>query len=173
MCIDIPGELRDEDIAVGLVKEYLTDDPATGQARYSGAYFDRLGGGGGRTEVAYQFTAEDLLAVSMLSVPVVRYYALHVLHYKTRELSNLLTQIPPDVALADPEADDLIAEDGPAWALWQVLHDIKPRPQDRNRLGPVAAGKLLGAQAPGPDPGLRQPRERGAPEACDGRRVVE
>jgi hypothetical protein len=44
MCIDIPAELRDEDVAVGLVREYFADDPATGRARYSGAYFERLGG---------------------------------------------------------------------------------------------------------------------------------
>jgi hypothetical protein len=79
VCLDIPVELRDENVAVGLVKKYFEDDPATKRARYSGSYFERLGGGGDRPEVAYQITAEDLLAVSMLSVPVVRYYALHVL----------------------------------------------------------------------------------------------
>lgn len=98
--------------------------------------------------MAYQVTAEDLLAVSMLSVPVVRYYALHVLAYRGREVSGLLAQIPPDVTLADAEADHLIAEGGPAWTLWQLLYDIKPRPQDRNRLGPVAAGKLLARKRP-------------------------
>ncbi len=148
MCIDIPDELRDEGVAVGLVEAYFADDPATGRAEYSGSYFERLGGGGGRPETAYQFTAEDLLAVSMLSVPVVRYYALHVLDFKARELSGLLARIPVDVTLADPEAGDLIAGDGPAQKLWQVLRDIKPRPRDRNRLGPVAAGKLLARKRP-------------------------
>jgi Family of unknown function (DUF6308) len=148
MCIHIPGELRDEDVAVGLVKAYFADDPATGRARYSGSYFERLGGGGDRPEVAYQLTAEDLLAVSMLSVPVVRYYALDVLDYRGREISGLLARIPLGVTLADGEAGDLIAEGGPAWELWQLLHDIKPRPQDRNRLGAVAAGKLLARKRP-------------------------
>lgn len=148
MCIDIPAEFRDEDVAVGLVKEYFVDDPATGRPRYSGAYFERLGGGGDRPEVAYQLTAEDLLAVSMLSVPVVRYYALHVLDYRGREISGLLAQIPLEVTLADDEAEDVIAAGGPAWELWQLLHDIKPRPQDRNRLGKVAAGKLLARKRP-------------------------
>ena len=148
MRIDIPDRLRHEDVAVGLVKEYFADDPATGRARYSGSYFERLGGGGDRPEVAYQITAEDLLAVSMLSVPIVRYYALHVLDYRGREISGLLAQIPPDVTLADDEAEHLIAQDGPAWELWQLLHDIKPRSQDRNRLGPVAAGKLLARKRP-------------------------
>jgi hypothetical protein len=131
-----------------LVKDYFADDPATGRAEYSGVYFERLGGGGDRPEVAYQITAEDLLAVSMLSVPVVRYYALHVLDYMGREVSGLLAQIPLDATLADAEADHLIAEGGPAWTLWQLLHDIKPRPQDRKRLGPVAAGKLLARKRP-------------------------
>jgi Family of unknown function (DUF6308) len=148
MCIEIPGELRDQDVAVGLVEAYFADDPATGRPRYSGASFERLGGGGDRPEVAYQFTAEDLLAVSMLSVRVIRYYALHVLEYRAREASALLAQIPTDVRLADDGAGQLIAEDGPAGELWQLLRDIKPRPQDRNRLGPVAAGKLLARKRP-------------------------
>ncbi|MGH3247128.1 MAG: DUF6308 family protein [Trebonia sp.] len=129
------------------MRAYFADDDATGRARYSGAYFERLGGGGDRPETAYQFTAEDLLAVSMLSVRVDRYYALHVLDYKAREFSGLLAQIPLDVTLADPGAGDLIAEDGPAWALWQLIHDIKPRPKD-NQLGLVAAGKLLARKRP-------------------------
>src|ERR1700736_6779756 len=99
MCIDVRDELRDEDVATRLMEAYFAEDPATGRARYSGAYFERLGGGGDRPEVAYQFTAEDLLAVSMLSVPVVRYYALPVLDYRGREISGLLAQIPLDVTL--------------------------------------------------------------------------
>jgi hypothetical protein len=148
MCIDIPVKLRDEDVAARLVMDYFADDPATGRAKYSGAYFERLGGGGDRPEVAYQITAEDLLAVSMLSVPVVRYYALHVLDYRAREISGLLAQIPVDVALADDEAEHLIAQGGPAWELWELLYAIKPRPQDRNRLAAVAAGKLLARKRP-------------------------
>jgi hypothetical protein len=32
MCIEIPGKLLVEDIAVGLVKAYFAEDPATGRA---------------------------------------------------------------------------------------------------------------------------------------------
>ena len=149
MCIDIPDELRDEDVAVGLVKKYFEDDPATGRARYSGSYFERLGGGGDRPEVAYQITAEDLLAVSMLSVPVVRYYALHVLDYRGREISGLLAQIPLDVhaerTMRLEASSPLEARPGSCGSL---LRDIKPRPQDRKQLGPVAAGKLLARKRP-------------------------
>ena len=48
MCIDIPGELRDENAAIRLVEAYFAEDLATGRVRYSGAYFERLGGGGAR-----------------------------------------------------------------------------------------------------------------------------
>ena len=147
MCIDIPAELRDEDLATRLVKEYFADDDETGRARYSGAYFDRLGGGGDRPETAYQFTAEDLLAVSMLSVRIGGYHALHVLDYQARELNDLLAEIPVGIALADPQAERLIAENGPAQKLWQTVRDIKPRHKD-NKLGPVAAGKLLARKRP-------------------------
>jgi hypothetical protein len=146
VCIDIPNALLDENYAAGLVEDYLEKD-GDGRYRYSGAYFERLGGGGDPPEVAYQVTAEDLLAVSMLSVRVIRYYALDVLVYQAREISGLLAQIPVDVRLVDAGADKLIAKGGPAWDLWQLLHDIKP-PLDRSRLGPVAAGKLLARKRP-------------------------
>jgi hypothetical protein len=146
MCIDIPNELRDENLATRLVETYFSTNDA-GRTQYSGAYFERLDGGGDRPETAYQFTAEDLLAVSMLSVRVDQYYALHVLDYRARELSGLLAQIPLGVALQDPEAEALIAQDGPAWVLWQLLHDIRPRPGD-DQLGFVAAGKLLARKRP-------------------------
>ena len=58
MCIDIPDKLRDEDLATRLVEAYFSADGA-GRAQYSGAYFERLGGGGDRPETAYQFTSED------------------------------------------------------------------------------------------------------------------
>jgi Family of unknown function (DUF6308) len=146
VCIKIPGALLDENYAVKLLKEYLEKD-GDGRFRYSGAYFERLAGGGDRPEVAYQVTAEDLLAVSMLSVRVIRYYALDVLVYQAREISGLLAQIPVGVTLADAGADELIAKGGPAWKLWELLHDIKP-PLERSRLGPVAAGKLLARKRP-------------------------
>lgn len=145
MHIEIPKEL-DEDHAVGLVQKYLEKDDA-GRFRYSGAYFERLGGGGDRPEVAYQVTADDLLAVSMLSVRVIRYYALDVLVYESREISRLLAQIPVDVTLADKGADKLIAEGAPASVLWELLHRIKPS-FEKNQLGPVAAGKLLARKRP-------------------------
>jgi hypothetical protein len=50
-----------------LAGQYLATDTATGRAHYSGAYFGWIGGAGNCEDVANQFTAEDLLAVTMLS----------------------------------------------------------------------------------------------------------
>jgi Family of unknown function (DUF6308) len=146
MAIDIPARLRDEDFATSLVKRYLATDTA-GRARYSGAYFERIGGGGDREDIANQFTAEDLLAVTMLSVRIEGYHALEILRYQAGKLNGLLSQIPHDLALQDPRATAHIAKSGPAWRLWDTICDIEPRPQS-NRIGPVAAGKLLARKRP-------------------------
>ena len=141
MAIYIPARLRDEDFATCLVKRYLATDTA-GRARYSGAYFERIGGGGDREDIANQFTAEDLLAVTMLSVRIEGYHALEILRYQAPKLNGLLSQIPHDVDLQDPRAAAHIAKGGPAWRLWDAICDIEPRPES-NRIGPIAAGKLL------------------------------
>ena len=138
MRIKIPVKLRDEPNAVRMVERYFAVDPRTGRVRDSAAYFERLGGGGDRPETAHQITAEDLLAVSMLGVPVVSYYALHVLDYRGREISGLLAQIPLDVEL------------------WQLLHDIKPRPLGQEPARQSRSRQAAGAQAPAPDSRLRQ-----------------
>ena len=108
MAIDIPARLRDEDFATRLVKRYRATGTA-GRARYSGAYFERIGGGGDRPpDIANQFTAEDLLAVTMLSVRIEGYHALEILHYQAGKLNDLLSQIPHDLALQDPRAASVV-----------------------------------------------------------------
>lgn len=146
IAVFIPVRLRDEDFATCLVQRYLAAG-AAGRARYSGAYFERIGGGGDRPEVSCKFTAEDLLAVTMLSVRIEGYHALEILHYRARELNELLSQIPPGIALQDRGAAAHIARGGPAWRLWAAICDIEPRPEG-NRIGPVAAGKLLARKRP-------------------------
>jgi hypothetical protein len=152
------------------VKRYLATDTA-GRARYSGAYFEQIGGGGDRDDIANQFTAEDLLAVTMLSVRIEGYPALEILHYQAGKLNDMLSQIPRDVALQDPQAAAHIAKGGPAWRLWDAICDIEPRPES-NWIGPVAASKLLGTQAPAPAPRLRQPHQEGPQQAPHRQPVV-
>lgn len=104
MAISIPSRLRNEGFATCLVKRYLATDTA-GRAHYSGAYFEWIGGGGDRPEIFDRFTAEDLLAVTMLSVRIEGYHALEILYYRADELNDLLAQIPVGVALQDPQPE--------------------------------------------------------------------
>ena len=83
----------------------------------------------------------------MLSVRIEGYHALEILNYQAGKLNGLLAQIPIDVDLQDPGAAAHIAKGGPAWRLWAAICDIEPRPE-RNRIGPVAAGKLLARKRP-------------------------
>ena len=85
MAINIPPRLRDENFGTCLVKRYFATDTA-GRAYYSGAHFEQIGGGGDRPEVADEFTAEDLLAVTMLSVRIEGYHALEILHHQAATL---------------------------------------------------------------------------------------
>jgi Family of unknown function (DUF6308) len=64
-----PGIFLDE-YAAPLVREYFARDD--GRLLFSGALFERLGGGGDRPEVANRFTPDDIVAAKMLSVEVPR-----------------------------------------------------------------------------------------------------
>jgi uncharacterized protein DUF6308 len=129
--------------------ELATD--AEGRAHYSGAYFERIGGGGDRPEAAGMFAAEDLLAVTMLSVRIEGYHALEILRYRARELNDLLAQVPNNVALQDPGAGTHIAKSQPEAMGRNLRYRATPREQqDRSRRG----RQTPGAQAPTPAPRL-------------------
>ena len=94
MTIDISSELSDEEYATA--RSSATSPPAAPAGHGTRARTSSdSGGGGDRPEIAFTFTAEDLLAVSMLSVRIDGYHALDVLHYQARELNGLLAAIPP------------------------------------------------------------------------------
>jgi hypothetical protein len=96
------------DRAADVVRRYFAPREEGG---FTGAYFERLGGGGDRPEVADVFTAEDLVAVSMLSVRVEGHAAIEILDRRSDRLSELLRAVPTGVSLGDLAADDL----GESW----------------------------------------------------------
>lgn len=108
--------------------------------KFSGAHFERLGGGGDRPAIADEFTAEDLIAVSMLAVEVVGDAALEVLELRRARLRELLRAVPTDIALADLAPSD-IGADWPVRALYRELLDIRS-------IGETAATKLLARKRP-------------------------
>ncbi|WKG12436.1 DUF6308 family protein [Nocardia sp. PE-7] len=125
--------------AAALLRTYFCDVEADGSPRYSGAAFERFGGGGDRSEIANVFTAEDVVAVSMLNVRVPGSAALRMLERDRAGLSSLLGSIPADLDLVDAEID-ILDEDSPADRLWRALRSVG--------VGPVTTSKLLARKRP-------------------------
>jgi hypothetical protein len=97
-----------------------------------------------------EFTASDLVAVSMLSVevpPAVAYWLLSTEgQLATR---TLLAAVPTDVDIWDPGAEELLAKAGPLWDLWDLLdRGAWPHPRPGNGMGPTTISKLLAAKRP-------------------------
>lgn len=135
------AEIEDHDAAVLLVKDYLTtyDD---GSPKFTGAWFEQLGGGGDRDDVANRFTGDDLVAVSMLSVSVPAREAVWILETAADQVGAFLRQIPTGVSPADPEGRaQLLNGDSAAHGLWRAL-------RGRRGIEWVTTSKLLARKRP-------------------------
>ncbi|MGW6138107.1 DUF6308 family protein [Streptomyces sp. NPDC055140] len=140
MNLKVPAALREREYVADLLRRYWATLPE-GTPAYTGARFERLGGGGDRQEVVNAFTAEDFVAVATLSVDVPARAILHVLEpVKPRYFNGLLSEIPSDTELANAAAAH-VAEDSPAWTLWIRLREV-------DGIGAVGAGKLLARKRP-------------------------
>ncbi|MFI2301204.1 DUF6308 family protein [Actinacidiphila glaucinigra] len=140
MTLYVPPCLWDETRAAQLLRRYWGRH-ADGSPRYTGSRFERLAGGGDKPCVADHFTADDVLAVSTLSVALPARAALRLVEPSAQDRYGvLLEQLPTDVELADAD-QHLIARGGPAWQLWERLRQI-------DGIGPVGAGKLLARKRP-------------------------
>ncbi|WP_144679680.1 DUF6308 family protein [Cellulosimicrobium sp. TH-20] len=126
--------LRDE--AVKHLRRYF--GPVGGTTGWAGSRFERLAGGGDRPETVDRFTADDLVAVSLLSVNVPPHGAIDLLETRADEFAQLLAEIPHDVELVDLES---IPDDWAPGRLWEALPDI-------HGIGWVTAGKLLARKRP-------------------------
>lgn len=149
--------------AAGLVAYFAVRHGDTGP-RYTGSMFTELGGGGDRPEVATVITAEDIVAVSTLSVDIRPLHSLQLLGQTGTaegmartaewrrsdggvpyagevpidavEISRLLAELPTDVDLVDATDRDLeVAE-----LLWREVR--------RKGLGRTRASKLLARKRP-------------------------
>ena len=123
-----------DDGAADRLRTYFT----TGQ--YTGGRFERIAGGGDRLEVANRFSADDIVAVGLLSVQIPPRACLTILEQRGDEFGSLLSEVPPDVDLWDAD-ESVVDESSPAAALWTELTEI----QD---VGWVTAGKLLARKRP-------------------------
>ncbi|BCW57836.1 hypothetical protein HP499_13570 [Paenarthrobacter sp. CM16] len=135
------------DEAAALVGEYYTklyrnDLPQTGSR------FDDWAGGGDKGEVAHIITADDVLAVSFLSVQVTARAAIGLIETHAGEVSELLKRIPTDLdlsAVAPDEYAEVLGSQSPANQLWRLL-----RGSDSYRwgIGPTTASKVMARKRP-------------------------
>jgi len=135
------------DEAAALVTEYYTklyrnDAPQTGSR------FDNWAGGGDCGEAADIVTADDVLAVSFLSVQVPAAAAIGLLETYRAKVTSLLEEIPTDLDLAVVASDDyedLLGAQSPATKLWHLL-----RGTDTYRwgIGPTTASKIMARKRP-------------------------
>ena len=135
---NVASDLTRRKQAIADLKTYFAK--SDGVPNYTGSRFESLGGGGDRPEVANVVTAEDLLALSLLSVEVRGDAALYLLEVKASEISALLKELPTDRDLADLSADE-IGDDWAARELWRAIYSAKG-------FGPVFTSKLLARKRP-------------------------
>lgn len=131
----------DGDDPVALVSEYFgTGLHGHSQSSFTGAWFERFGGGGDAPGRSARFDSDDLVAVALLGVEIPGRAVLRLLDEEAGDLNALLHRIPTgvDLHLASRE---LIAPESAAATLWRRLEAIPG-------VGWVTAGKLLARKRP-------------------------
>jgi hypothetical protein len=133
--------LLDQDATLRDLRRYFEDTPPPGRP-YTGRRFESLSGGGDRPETANRFTADDLAAVTTLSVSVPAEVAIQILDESLgNQLADYLAKIPTSTALADDDADQHITTESPAQQAWRLLMDC-------HGISWVTASKLLARKRP-------------------------
>ncbi|MFE3293349.1 DUF6308 family protein [Rhodococcus sp. NPDC059234] len=139
--IRLPRVLRDgdDDRAVDVLQEYFTRPVTkTGHLR-TGARWDSWDPSGRRVADVDTFTADDLVAVTLLSVQVPAQGAFVLLGDKRPALDRRLEEVGPDRDLVD-EAEPMTPE-SPAWRLETELREI-------HGIGRTIASKLIARKRP-------------------------
>lgn len=113
-------------------------DGRTGQGRwlYTGGWFDRLAG----QSEPDAFTAQDIVAISMLSVTVPAHAAIELLETERDDFSKLLERVDKTRHIWEVE-EAVLGPGSHADDLWHRLRKL-------DGVGAVIAGKLLAAKRP-------------------------
>ncbi|KIA73920.1 hypothetical protein ANMWB30_11680 [Arthrobacter sp. MWB30] len=135
------------DDAAALVKKYYTKLYNLGLPQ-SGSHFDDWAGGGDSPDVANSLTADDVVAVSFLSVQVPAQAAIGLLETSAGKVQGLLEQIPTDLDLASVSSEEyeaLLGPNSPANDLWCLLRGSESY---RWGIGPTTASKIMARKRP-------------------------
>lgn len=111
---------------------------------HTGSYFERFLDG----DHPYEFTANDFLAVSMLSVNVPAKAAIWMTNDGREKVAELLRGVGSfDLFIGDDRSD--LSPDGPAGQLWRLLRSRRwPEGEGASGLGRTILSKLLAAKRP-------------------------
>lgn len=135
-----PDDPRRQQWATLVLTTYFSQQREDGSPAWTGAMFERFAGGGDAPDVANRFTADDLVAVTMLSVTVDARAALPLLDTDADALSELLAKVPLGLDLINAD-DSAIGERSHADDLWRLV--------DRyHRVGETTTSKLLARKRP-------------------------
>lgn len=137
----LPHALMDADdaSALALLECYYGTGEHAHHGPFTGAWFDTWDSSGTRAADANRFTADDLVAVTFLSVSIPAPAARQLLHTRADVFAELLTELGPDRDLV--EEKDPWDDDWAGWRLWSEL-DALPR------VGPTMASKLYARKRP-------------------------
>lgn len=129
------------DVRSALQKYFNTDSEG-----YTGSQFENLLVGSD----PFSITAQDLIAITTLSVDVPARAALWILNDGQKEISETLRQIPIDIDIWDEEAKNIFSDDGQLMNLWRMLGTANwPIPKTGGGLGGVTKrSKILAAKRP-------------------------
>jgi len=112
---------------------------------FTGSQFELAGDG----DHPHEITARDLVAVTMLGVQVPERPALWILENGRDQVRTLLEQVPTNVDMWDPGAQEHLAPGGRLWRLWDLLGEAYwPVQRRSNGLGRTKRSKLLAAKRP-------------------------
>jgi hypothetical protein len=143
------GELRmrlpttltntDDAAAVGALECYYGTGAHADHGCFTGAWFDTWDSTGTRDQDVDRFTADDLVAVSFLSVDVPPVAARMLLQTEAAKFAELLAELGPDRDLV--EVKEPWGEDWAGSRLWRELVDLPD-------VGPTLASKLYARKRP-------------------------
>lgn len=119
---------------------------SNGRPRFTGSKFETFADGGDQHE-PHRITAEDLIAVSMLSVHVPAPAALGIIENLGDQIESLLKKLPADVCFEDLSGDTfnaLLGDGSPSEKIWDLLRQR----DDRWKVGQTTASKILARKRP-------------------------
>lgn len=143
---EILTAVNEENAASLLAAYYRT--LTNGLPAYTGSYFNSWAGGGDTNDNADTITADDLIAVSFLSVKIPGEAAIGILDTHNEKVTGLLGKIPANRDLADvspAEFAEMYGKNSAAVELWRVI-----RGSDTGRwgVGPTKASKIMARKRP-------------------------